>query len=71
MLAIGYGCGLRRSELAGLDLADWHPTTRELVVRRGKGNKSRTCYLGTDEAVRDVRAWIRTRGRHRGGCYSL
>lgn len=45
VLELLYGCGLRVSELAGLDLAHVH--LREATVRvRGKGNKERIVPLG-------------------------
>ena len=37
-IALLYAGGLRRAELAGLDLADYEPGTGALVVRGGKGN---------------------------------
>ena len=44
LLAIGYACGLRRAELAGLDLADYDAGGQVLRVR-GKGNKERDVPL--------------------------
>lgn len=55
------GTGMRRAELVGLDLADWDPTTGELQVRHGKGNKQRLVYVraGADAALR---SWLQVRG---------
>ncbi len=45
IIAVGYGCGLRRSEIANLDLADYDTANGSLMVRAGKGNKERIAYL--------------------------
>ncbi len=44
MLTVFYGCGLRRGELAKLDVQDFDPIDGSLVVN-GKGAKQRTAYL--------------------------
>ena len=44
-LALAYGCGLRRSEAVGVDLADLDLVGGELRVRRGKGRKPRQVTL--------------------------
>ncbi|HSH82382.1 MAG TPA: tyrosine-type recombinase/integrase, partial [Herpetosiphonaceae bacterium] len=41
IFAVLYIGGVRRSELAGLDLADWTPEPPTLRVRHGKGDKER------------------------------
>lgn len=41
-----YSCALRRSELTGLDLEDLELSRGVVVVRRGKGGKSRVVPLG-------------------------
>jgi integrase/recombinase XerC len=45
-----YGCGLRISELAGLNLTDFDFTERWIVVR-GKGRKERQVPYGTKAAI--------------------
>lgn len=57
--ALLYACGLRRSELVGLDVADYDPES--LAVRvRGKGDKERLVYAegGADRAIN---AWLALR----------
>ncbi len=65
ILGVGVRCGLRRSEIANLQLADYDPERRSLTVHHGKGNKARTVYVGpgTDEALAE---WIDVRGQHDG-----
>lgn len=53
--------GLRRGELAALDLADFDPGSGDLTVIRGKGNKTRVIPLH-DEAAVAVKNWIDIRG---------
>lgn len=45
MLAVFYGCGLRRSEGVGLDVSDYQKET--LYVRKGKNYKERYASLAT------------------------
>lgn len=51
MLAVFYGCGLRRSEGLALDVQDVMLRERKIYVRQGKGNKER--YVPMANAVRD------------------
>lgn len=64
MFALLYGCGLRRAEAVGLDLADFDRETGALVVR-GKGNKERSGFL-TNGARAAVEAWLAHRGLGEG-----
>ena len=54
MVALGYGCGLRRDELATLMVGDLDLVQRRVVVR-GKGNKERVVPIppGAFHALRD------------------
>ena len=46
MLEVFYSTGLRRFELCGLDVVDYHAARRTLTVRRGKGHKDRVVPIG-------------------------
>ena len=54
LVALGYGCGLRRDELATLAVGDLDLVQRRVVVR-GKGNKTRVVPIppGAFHALRD------------------
>lgn len=65
IVAVGYGCGLRRAELARLELADYRPEPGALLVRHGKGNKERLVYLPAG-AHAALRAWLVRRGAEPG-----
>lgn len=60
ILAVLYNCGLRRSELVALDLADYDPNHGAIQVRSGKGNKDRISYA-TDNSALAVNAWLAVR----------
>ena len=51
-----YGCGMRNSELVGIDMADIHWKNDAILVR-GKGRKQRYVPLG-DEAAHAVREYL-------------
>jgi integrase/recombinase XerD len=51
ILSVYYGCGLRRSEGASLDLRDVQLKEKLLFVRAGKGYRER--YVPMTEAVKD------------------
>lgn len=61
LLGVLYNTGMRRSELVALDLADYQPKRRALLIRKGKGNKGRAAYLSQAEGER-LAAWIDVRG---------
>lgn len=67
LLAVLLGCGLRRSEAAGLDAADLDAATGELTVR-GKGNKTRLVYAA-GPVLDALRAWLALRGPWEGALF--
>lgn len=69
LLATWRVAGLRRAELAALTLGDYRlGTPPALVVRGGKGNKSREIPLNADAAAAITR-WLRARGRRDGALF--
>jgi len=66
LLGLGLTCGLRVSEVAGLNVADYDPSTGELTIRRGKGNKDRRLWVsnGAQDALAD---WLAVCGMSRNG----
>lgn len=65
ILALLYGTGLRRSELAALELSDYDPAAGALTLRSGKGGKQRLGYAANGAAVA-LAAWIAYRGSEPG-----
>lgn len=65
MIALLYAAGLRRAELAGLEVGDWIADQAELRVKHGKGNKQRRVYLSTG-AAQLLAAWLVARGPYVG-----
>ena len=61
MLSVFYGCGVRRGELARLDVDDFRPEDCSIIVRHGKRHKQRTVYL-SECGCRHVKAWLGDRG---------
>ena len=61
ILALLYAAGLRRSEVIALNQSDFESETGGLKIFAGKGNKSRTVYLGNG-AKAAVDSWIKVRG---------
>ena len=57
MIAVFYGCGLRRLEGIQLNLSDINLSKRMLLVRRGKGNKQRHVPIA-NQHVEDIRIYV-------------
>jgi site-specific recombinase XerD len=66
LVAVLYGCGLRRSEAVSLDLAH---RDRDSLKVRGKGNKERVVYLPPG-SQRALDAWLKIRGASPGPLFS-
>ncbi|WP_097650907.1 tyrosine-type recombinase/integrase [Candidatus Chloroploca asiatica] len=68
VLALIRGTGLRRAEVAALNLEAYHRETGELLVRGGKGNKDRRVWApsGTRAALE---VWLGVRGTHPGAMF--
>ncbi len=60
MFELFYSSGLRLSELKALDIADLDLTDRSLIVRSGKGGKSRVLPIG-EKAVTAINNWLQKR----------
>jgi len=57
MFELFYSSGLRLSELAALDLNDLDLADRSLIVRAGKGGKSRILPIGS-KAIAAINQWL-------------
>jgi site-specific recombinase XerD len=57
ILAVAYGCGLRRNELHLLNVSDVLLRQGMIIVRNGKGGKSRTVPM-SDTVVKDLKEYI-------------
>lgn len=69
ILSLLYGCGLRRAEVAALQVADWRREEAGVSLRvRGKRNKERLVPLvgGAADAVAD---WVELRGDAEGALF--
>lgn len=69
ILALLYGCGLRRLELVGLNLEDYSPDTHKLRVLSGRGAEARIAYPpgGAQEALA---LWLELRGLSSGPLFT-
>jgi site-specific recombinase XerD len=65
LLVILYAGGLRRSEVVGLDLADYLSVENAVKVRSGKGDKDRIAYLGKG-VEKPLQEWLEIRGTEPG-----
>ncbi len=64
VIAIMYSGGLRRAEVAKLDLSDYDGENKKLKVN-GKRSKQRSVYLA-DGAVAALQDWLKVRGNESG-----
>jgi integrase/recombinase XerD len=65
LIAILRGAGLRRAEVAKLELRDFNSETGAIDVRGGKGGKDRTVYL-PEMAIAYLENWLAIRGKKPG-----
>jgi integrase len=65
LLAVLFGCGLRRGEAAALKVCDLEGAA--LVVRSGKGRKGRRVPVGPS-ALDAIRLWVEASGPHDSEC---
>ncbi len=68
IFAVLYIGGIRRSELAGLAVADWTPDPPTLRIRHGKGDKERLVPL-VGAAARALDRWVALRGARPAGLF--
>ncbi len=57
IMELFYSSGLRLSELVSLDIEDLDMVERLVVIRKGKGGKSRILPVGT-YAIKAIKAWL-------------
>jgi len=65
LFAVLLGTGLRRSELVALELKDVDLNKQTLLVRNGKGNKSRTVFL-PKWCLNYLQSWLKLRSMQPG-----
>jgi site-specific recombinase XerD len=68
IIGILYTCGLRRSELVALEMADYDAENSKLKILHGKGNKQRIVYV-KNGAARALAAWLECRGTEPGALF--
>lgn len=68
IIGLLYSCGLRVSELCGLDVGDYDLETGELQIRVAKGRKERLAHVlnGAADALAD---WLALRGDNPGALF--
>lgn len=68
VIALGYGLGLRRAEIAKMRLSDYNREKATVAVRYGKRAKTRTLPIedGAQDALDD---WLKVRGQDPGAMF--
>lgn len=69
ILLVGIGAGLRCSEICALNIDDVDMDNGLLLIREGKGRKSRQIYLA-EEIILALKQWIACRGMSEGSLFS-
>lgn len=67
LLEVFYATGVRRSEIVGIELADYNPDTGELLVH-GKGDRERVVYIA-GHARNSLDEWLTIRGDEPGALF--
>jgi site-specific recombinase XerD len=67
MFSVLAGCGLRREEVAGLNLSDYDKESRKLYIT-GKGDKERISRI-PNSTVEAIENWIEVRGTKEGAMF--
>ncbi len=65
MIGVWYTCGIRRTELVRLNLADFDPTLGKLTIQGSAGRKTRTVYVSKG-ALTALQVWLISRGLEPG-----
>jgi site-specific recombinase XerD len=68
IIITAYNCGLRRAELAALQMEDVDIEARSLRIMGGKGDKERLVYMGRSGS-QYLEAWLRLRGAYQGAVF--
>lgn len=69
ILAIAYACGLRRAEIAALDMADYTQSTGRIMVAKGKGGKQRELFVDNGAKIAFDK-WLTLRGPGAGAIFT-
>ncbi len=68
MIGVWYTCGIRRTELVRLNLADFDPTLGKLTIQSSPGRKARTVYVSRG-ALTALQVWLINRGMEPGSLF--
>jgi integrase len=63
MIIASIDSALRASELCNLTVGDYHPADRQVIVRRGKGQRDRVGFL-SPTSVREIDRYLLARTAH-------
>ena len=69
LIGVLFAGGLRRAEVAALDMDNYNHATGRIDVKRGKGGKDRTVYL-TNGAKTALDVWLIERGMNPGKLFT-
>lgn len=68
IIAVADSCGLRRLEVAKLEVGDYDADQGSVIIRQGKGSKTHVVYVanGTADVLQD---WLQIRGAAAGALF--